>query len=101
MESPSKLGDGVGFVGAGLETRTSLRSLEDTRVAFGPIEGPKGFADVCVFCVRVLGGTASEDRGPGKPGPSYVCMGESMGRRRPMDAVRIVLPAFPSVGGGA
>ena len=72
-ESVSKLTDALDS-SQGSGEPCSLRSLENTRVAFGPIEGPKGFADVCVLCVRVLGGKASQDRGPCKHGPSYVCM---------------------------
>ena len=40
MESVNKFTDGVGFVGPGLEARTSLRSLVGTRVGSRAIEGP-------------------------------------------------------------
>ena len=60
----------VGFVGAVLKDRTSLRSLGRPRVGSGGIEAPRAFAVVWPPCVRVPGGKASGNRGPGKPGPS-------------------------------
>ena len=85
----------VGFVGAPLKRRTSLRSLGNTRVGVGAIEGPNAFAGVCVPCVRVLGGKASKDRGPGKPGPSMYAW-EHLGLPRPRCAVRIGLACLPT-----
>ena len=63
-ESMSKLMDAVGFVGVRLEADTSLRSLGNTRVGDGAIEGPIAFADVCVPCVRVPGVQAHQGPGP-------------------------------------
>ena len=78
-----------------------MRSLENTRVGAGAIEGPSPFADVCVLCVRVPELRSSS--GTGALWAQYVYMKEYLGRRRPRYAVGIGLawpPTLPAKLGG-
>ena len=94
--SPQQAGDGVGFVGAALESRTSLRSLGKTRDGLAGIEARKPLP-VCVFPAFVFpGGKASWEPGPVQARTQYVCVKEYPGLLRPGYAMWIGLAWLPT-----